>query len=81
MNIEKSEQIKAGLQKSFKSGNSAKASTSCYGYKVTSDGELLIYPAEAIIVIHIFDRFAAGDSLGKISVSLARLGVTKIKNI
>lgn len=75
MNIEKSEQIKAGLQKSFKSGNSAKASTSCYGYKVTSDGELLIYPAEAIIVIHIFDRFAAGDSLGKISASLVRLGV------
>ena len=68
MNIEKSEQIKAGLQKSFKSGKSAKASTACYGYKVTSDGELLIYPTEAIIVIHIFDRFAAGDSLGKISV-------------
>jgi len=71
----KSEQIKAGLQKSFRSGKSAKASTVCYGYKVTSEGNLLVYPSEAIYVVHIFDRFAAGDSLGQISSSLARLGV------
>lgn len=35
----------------------------------------MVYPAEAIYVFHIFERFAAGDSLGKISVSLARMNV------
>ena len=35
----------------------------------------MVYPAEAIYVFHIFERFAAGDSLGKISDSLARMDV------
>ena len=35
----------------------------------------MVYPAEAIYVFHIFERFAAGDSLGKISTSLARMNV------
>lgn len=47
----------------------------CYGYRVTAEGDLIVYPAEAIYVFHIFERFAAGDSLGKISASLARMGV------
>lgn len=75
MDRRKSEQIRVGLRKSFESGSSAKASTVCYGYKVASTGELLAYPAEAVIVFHIFERFVAGDSLGKIAASLARLGV------
>lgn len=75
MDIIRSDQIKAGLQKSFRSGKSAKASTVCYGYRVTEEGDLMIYPAEAIYVFHIFERFAAGDSLGKISASLARMNV------
>ena len=75
MEMTRSEQIKAGLQKSFRSGKSAKASTVCYGYRVTAEGNLMVYPAEAIYVFHIFERFAAGDSLGKISASLARMGV------
>ena len=75
MEMTRSEQIKAGLQKSFCSGKSAKASTVCYGYRVTAEGDLIVYPAEAIYVFHIFERFAAGDSLGKISASLARMGV------
>ena len=75
MEMTRSEQIKAGLQKSFRSGKSAKASTVCYGYRVTAEGDLMVYPAEAIYVFHIFERFAAGDSLGKISASLARMGV------
>lgn len=73
MEMTRSEQIKAGLQKSFRSGKSAKASTVCYGYRVTAEGNLMVYPAEAIYVFHIFERFAAGDSLGKISASLARM--------
>ncbi len=75
MDTTRSEQIKAGLQKSFRSGKSAKASTVCYGYRITAEGNLMIYPAEAIYVFHIFERFAAGDSLGKISALLARKDV------
>lgn len=49
MDMTKSNQINAGLQKSFRSGKSAKASTVCYGYRVTAVGELMVYPAEAMI--------------------------------
>lgn len=58
------------LQKSFRSGKSPKASTVCYGYKVDQKGRLKIYPDEAAHVVYIFERFAAGDSLGKISDAL-----------
>ena len=75
MNMTKSEQIKAGLHKSFQGGASAKASTVCYGYKVTTTGDLLVYHTEAVIVFHIFERLAAGDSLGQIATSLARMNV------
>lgn len=75
MDTKRSEQIKVGLQKSFRNGKSSKASTVCYGYRVTSEGNLMVYPAEAIYVFHIFERFAAGDSVGKISASLAQMDV------
>lgn len=44
MELTKSEQIRAGLQKSFQSGTSAKASTVCYGYKVSRNGGLWLIP-------------------------------------
>lgn len=66
----KSEQIRAGLQKSFQSGTSAKASTVCYGYKVTQTGELAIEQTEASIVTFIFYQFMSGESLWKISAAL-----------
>ena len=75
MEMTRSEQIKAGLQKSFRSGKSAKASTVCYGYRATANGALIVYPIEAIYVFHTFKRFAAGNSLGKISALLARMNV------
>lgn len=75
MELTKSEQIRAGLQKSFQSGISAKASTVCYGYKTTRTGELVIDPIEANIVLFIFHRFMNGDSLGKISNALARMDI------
>ena len=75
MDMTRSKQIKAGLQKSFRNGKSAKASTVCYGYRVTAKDDLIVYPPEDIYVFHIFERFAAGDSLGKISASLARMDV------
>jgi len=75
MEMPKSEQIRIGLQKSFKSGKSAKASTICYGYRATQSGELTVDPAEAKTVTFIFERFVKGDSLGKISDALARMGI------
>ena len=75
MEMTKSEQIRAGLQRSFQSGTSAKASTVCYGYKVSRTGELVINPTEANIVLFIFHHFMNGDSLGKISDALARKGI------
>ena len=75
MDTTRSEQIKAGLRKSFRSGKSSKASTVCYGYRIDSKGKLKIHPNEATHVVYIFERFAAGDSLGKISDSLARMDV------
>ena len=75
MELTKSEQIRAGLQKSFQSGSSAKASTVCYGYKLTLSGELIVYPAEAVIVFYIFERFEAGNSYGKISSALADMEI------
>ena len=76
MEMTKSEQIRAGLQKNFQSGTSAKASTVCYGYKVTHAGELVINPIEANIVLFLFHSFLNGDSLGKISDALARMGIS-----
>lgn len=70
MGTTRSDKIKAGLQRSFQSGKSAKASIVCYGYKVDSKGKLQTYSAEAAHVLYIFERFAAGDSLGKISDAL-----------
>lgn len=75
MEMTKSEQIRAGLQRSFQSGTSAKASTVCYGYKVSHTGELVIDPTEATIVLFIFHQFMNGDSLGKISDALARMDI------
>lgn len=76
MEMTKSEQILAGLQRSFQNGTSAKASTVCYGYKVSRTGGLVIDPTEANIVYFIFHRFMNGDSLGKISDALAHKGIT-----
>lgn len=75
MEMTKSEQIPAGLQRSFQSGTSAKASTVFYGYKVSRTGELVINPTEANIILFIFHHFMNGDSLGKISDALARKGI------
>ena len=76
MELTKSEQIRAGLQKSFQSGTFAKASTAYYGYKITQSGELVIDSAEAKVVTFIFRQFMSGNNLGKISDALARMGIS-----
>ena len=46
----------------------------CYGYEVGSNGELAVNP-EAKVVRWIFERYLAGDSLGKIASGLEQQGI------
>ena len=73
--IQKSEAIKNGLRKGFQDGSSKMAKRKCFGYDVGSDGELAINPEEAQVVSWIFERYLAGDSLGKIAAGLERQGI------
>ena len=47
----------------------------CYGYTVGSNGKLMINSDEAQVVCWIFERYLAGDSLGKIASGLERQGI------
>ena len=51
------------------------AKRKCYGYAINSDGELEINPDEATVVSWIFERYLAGNSLGKIATDLERQGI------
>lgn len=73
--IQKSEAIRSGLRKKFQDGSSKMARRKCYGYKVSSEGQLMINPEEAKVVIWIFERYLAGDSLGKIAAELEQQGI------
>lgn len=73
--IQKSEAIKAGLRKGFQDGSSKMAKRKCYGYTLSPNGELEINPDEAKVVHWIFERYLAGNSLGKIAAGLDRLGI------
>ena len=73
--IQKSEAIKSSLRKGFQNGSSKMAKRKCYGYTINSDGELEINPDEAKVVSWIFERYLAGDSLGKIAAGLERQGI------
>lgn len=74
--IQKSEAIKVGLRKTFRDGNSKMAKHKCYGYMLSPDGELEINPDEAKVVHWIFERYLAGDSLGKVAAGLERMGIS-----
>ena len=73
--IQKSEAIKAGLRKGFQDGSSKMARRKCYGYEVGLNGGLTVNPDEAQVVRWIFERYLAGDSLGKIAAGLERQGI------
>ena len=73
--FEKSESIKAGLRQGFQEGNSKMARRKCYGYTAGSDGKLVINSDEAQVVCWIFERYLAGDSLGKIASGLEQQGI------
>ena len=51
------------------------AKRKCYGYTLSPNGELEINPDEAKVVHWIFERYLAGNSLGKIAAGLERLGI------
>ncbi len=73
--IQKSEAIKAGLRQGFQDGSSKMARRKCYGYTISTDGELVVNPDEAQVVRWIFDRYIHGDSLGKIAATLEAKGI------
>ncbi len=73
--IQKSEAIKSSLRKGFQNGSSKMAKRKCYGYEVCSDGGLIVKPEEAKVVSWIFERYLAGDSLGRIDAGLEKQGV------
>jgi len=64
--MNKSEQTKQGLRKSFESGMSKKASVVCYGYERDKNDSLIINEAEANAVRMIYAGYLKGLSLGKI---------------
>ena len=70
--FEKSESIKAGIRKSFQTGNSKLARRKCYGYSIGPDGTLRVNPDEANVVRWIFEQYQLGQSLGKIADGLAQ---------
>ena len=72
--IQKSEAIKAGLRKSFQDDSSKMARRKCYGYEVDPNSELTVNPEETKVVRWIFERYLAGDSLGKIVAGLEQPG-------
>lgn len=67
----KSQLIKEGIRKSFENGTSKLADKVCYGYSKAPDGNLTTNKQEAEIVRFMFNRYLAGDSLGKIVDALA----------
>jgi len=73
--FEKSESIMAGLRQGFQNGSSKVAKRKCYGYTVGSDGKLAVNTDEARVVCWIFERYLAGDSLGKIASGLEWQGI------
>ena len=73
--IRKSEAIRNGLRKGFQDGSSKMAKRKCYGYDVGPDGKLTVNPDEAKVVCWIFERYLAGDSLGKIATGLEHQGI------
>lgn len=73
--IQKSEAIKTGLRRGFQDGSSKMAKRKCYGYTISSNGELEINPDGGKVVSWIFERYLAGNSLGKIAAGLERQGI------
>ena len=79
--FEKSELIKAGIRKSFQTGNSKLARRKCYGYDIGPDGTLRVNPDEANVVRWIFEQYQLGQSLGKIADGLAQRALERLRMV
>ena len=73
--FKKSESIKASLRQGFQGGRSKMAKRKCYGYTANPNSGLEINPDEAQVVRWIFERYLAGDSLGKIAAGLEQQSI------
>ena len=73
--VQHSEEIRAGLRKSFADGTSKLAQRKCYGYDIGPDGDLVINDKEAVVIRWIFELYRDGLSLGKIADGLAQQGI------
>ncbi|WP_295751042.1 recombinase family protein [uncultured Oscillibacter sp.] len=71
----KSEDIKWGLRKSFQNPDSKYYQRVCYGYTHDQDGNLIIHEEQAEIVRLIYEMFASGVSLARISAYLEDMGI------
>ena len=67
--------IKGGIREGFQEGTSKLAGRPCYGYIRSNDGSLIINETEAENVRWIYERYLAGDSLGKIADGLTEQGI------
>jgi len=74
--IDKLAPITDGFRKSFQKGDCKMANRTCYGYDTMSNGELAVNETQAKTVRWIFERYLAGDSLGKIATTLQKQGVS-----
>lgn len=71
----KSEDIKWGLRKSFQNPDSKYYQRVCYGYTHDQEGKLIIHEEQAVIVRLIYEMFASGVSLARISAYLEDMGI------
>ena len=71
----KSENIKWGINHSFRDPQSKYLNRPCYGYRAGSDNILQIHPYEATVIILIFQLAADGKSLRQIGRQLQDLGI------
>ena len=62
----KSAYTRGGIRSRYANGTSAKANTPCYGYRRDTNGELVVEPAEAMVVQIIYNLRSQGLSLREI---------------
>lgn len=71
----RSENTRWGLEKRIKDGTSGLYRRKCFGYTKSEDGELVIYPKEAVVVRLIFDLYMEGNSILAITRILKDKGI------
>lgn len=73
--LQKSQNIRWGIKRSFENEDSKYRNRICFGYRHDQDGKLIIDEAQAEIVKHIFNLYLNSCSLRQISKELEYQGV------